>query len=189
MELAKNTRGGAGWSISSTIANVVTAVDGVTNINGFDKHFFHVSSIVSVDALDSVALIVFNLHIANTCVVFLFFIREVVVSFFFDFLAGRNMAGDVFIPFSATGRMFVAEEVVVHVFEFFPVFVEFDTIIVDGTLIKRHGTEAAFVDVELVHDDTNFTTTTAFDLGAAEEDLSHDGGFANMSEATGGVFD
>ena len=173
--------------IGNTIGNVVAAVDGVADGDVAADEFFHITRLVRVDTRNGVAVVVHDVKVADTGVVFAFLGGELVVFVGGNFAVGFLVDTDELIPLTV---LLAGLNAVVRIFNGFAVFVGLKAIVINASAVKNHSARGGFVNAELGHNDVGFTAAASFNFGALGDDLAEDGGLADVvSETTRGAKD
>ena len=173
--------------VGNAIGNVVAAVDGVTDGDVAADELFHITGLVRVNTRNGVAVVIHDVKVADTGVVFAFLGGELVVFVGGNFAVGFLVDTDELIPLTV---LLAGLNAVVSIFNGFAVFVGLKAIIINAGAVKNHSARGGFVNAELGHNDVGFTAAASFNFGALGDDLTEDGGFADVvSETTRGAKD
>lgn len=171
---------------SETEFSGITHVDRVTNGDVTCDKSLHVAGIVFVNTVHEVVMVVCKIEIFDLFVVCAFGVRESVVFIFGDLDVGGFVNANVVL----IGAMYLPFlESIMLIFDNFTVFVEFVAVVVHGGFIKCHIAELGFGIAELGSDDFGLGFAAAFDVGATDNDLTHDGGLTEVTEFAGGTTD
>ena len=165
----------------------VAAVDGVTDGDIATDELLHIASFVRVNARDGIAVVVFDVKVADAAVFLALFGREAVVFVGGDFAVGLLVDANEVGPRTV---LFPLYELIVDVLDGVVLVVDFEAVIADFGLVEDHGAGGGFVEAELGHNNVSFAAAASFDFGTLGDNLAEDGGFADVvSEATRGAKD
>ena len=178
---------GGGVGVADAERGEVTAVDGVADGDIAADELLHIASFVRVNARDGIAVIVFDVEVADAVVFLALFGREAVVFVGGDFAVGFLVDANEVGPRTV---LFPRYELIVDIFDGVVVVVDLEAIVANSGFVEDHGARGGLVETELGHDDGGFAAAASFDFGTLGDDLAENGGFADVvSETTRGAKD
>ncbi len=165
----------------------IATVNWVADSDILAQHFLHVASIIIIDALDNIAIIVFDVHVFDFLVFTASTRAEGVILCLGNLGAVFLVNTDILIPVAVFAGGIIAVFIAVtilRILDLVAIFVFFETVIVDTGFVEKHAAVGAFVDAEFGRDDAGFSAAAFLDFGTTFNNLAHDCSFAGVAEFT-----